>query len=72
MVNVGGEWSFYTGDVDQDVIVDITDNALIDNDAFNLVTGYVNTDLNCDMIVDITGAAFADNNTFNFVAVVRP
>ncbi len=72
MVNVGGEWSFYTGDVNQDGIVDGADAALIDNDAFNFVTGYVATDLNCDDVVDGSDAAFADNNVFNFVQVIRP
>lgn len=72
MVNVGGEWSLYTGDVNQDGIVDLSDLALIDNDAFNFVTGYVSTDLNCDGLVDLTDAAFADNNGLNFVAVVKP
>jgi len=72
MVNVGGEWSFYTGDVNQDGIVDGADAALIDNDVFNFVTGYVVTDLNCNDVVDGTDAAFADNNVFNFVGVSRP
>jgi len=72
MVNVGGEWSFYSGDVNQDGIVDGGDAAMIDNDAFNFVTGYVATDLNCDDVVDGTDAAFADNNAFNFVQVARP
>ncbi|MDQ3021755.1 MAG: right-handed parallel beta-helix repeat-containing protein [Bacteroidota bacterium] len=72
MVLVGSEYSFYTGDVNQDEVVDVTDAGLIDNDAFNFVTGYVPTDLNCDMVVDVTDAAFADNNGFNFVAVVKP
>ncbi|MDQ3021752.1 MAG: hypothetical protein M3R36_14450 [Bacteroidota bacterium] len=72
MVLVGSEYSFYTGDVNQDGTVDLTDLSLIDNDAFNFVTGYVSTDLNCDMIVDVTDATFADNNASNFVALVRP
>jgi len=72
MVNVGGEWSIYTGDVTQDGIVDGGDGALIDNDAFNFVTGYVPTDLNCDSIVDGSDASFADNNAFNFVSLIRP
>ncbi|MEO6693889.1 MAG: hypothetical protein ABIY50_06090 [Ignavibacteria bacterium] len=72
MVNVGGKWSNYTGDVTQDGIVDGADGALIDNDASNFVTGYVPTDLNCDSIVDGSDAAFADNNASNFVAVARP
>lgn len=72
MVSVSGEWSLYTGDVNQDGVVDLADDALIDNDAFNFVTGYVVTDLNCDNIVDLTDEAYADNNTYNFITVVKP
>jgi hypothetical protein len=72
MVLVGGKFSFYTGDVNQDGTVDLADDAIIDNDAFNFVTGYVNSDLNYDNIVDLTDASFADNNTYNFVSVIRP
>jgi len=69
---VNGKWSIYTGDVQQDGVVDGSDGALIDNDAFNFVSGYVATDLNCDSIVDGSDAAFADNNAANFVAISRP
>jgi len=72
MVNVGGEWSIYTGDVTQDGVVDGADLSAIDNDAFNFVSGYVPTDLNCDSIVDGSDAAFADNNAANFVTKITP
>lgn len=72
MVLVGSNYSFYTGDVNQDGSVDLTDLTEIDNDSYDFVTGYVPTDLNYDLIVDVTDAAFADNNAFNFVGVIRP
>ncbi|MEO6694152.1 MAG: hypothetical protein ABIY50_09900 [Ignavibacteria bacterium] len=72
MVNVGGRWSFYTADVNQDGIVDGSDNSLIDNDASNFVSGYVVTDLNNDLIVDGSDAAYGDNNASNFIGVVTP
>ena len=71
-VLVGSDYSIYTGDVQQDNIVDGTDGALIDNDASNFVTGYVVTDLNCDEIVDGSDAVYADNNAANFVAAAIP
>lgn len=71
-VLVSGEYSIYTGDVNQDEVVDVTDLGMIDNDASNFVTGYVATDLNYDNIVDVTDAAFADNNAANFVSVLKP
>jgi len=72
MVIVGIEWSNYTGDVNQEGVVDVGDLSLIDNDANIFATGYVNTDLNCDNVVDLADASFADNNATNFVSVSKP
>jgi len=71
-VLVGSDYSFYTGDPNQDGTVDGADNSLIDNDAFNFVSGYVPTDLNGDLSTDGTDATFSDNNAFNFIGVIRP
>lgn len=72
MVLVGSDYAFYSGDVNDDGFVDGADGLLIDNDAFNFVSGYVVTDLNCDGTVDGSDAVFADNNAFAFVGIVRP
>lgn len=72
MVFKCGRWCVYSGDVNQDGIVDGTDLSLIDNDAANFVQGYVPTDLNCDGIVDGSDAAIADNNAANFVTKITP
>ncbi|MDQ3020310.1 MAG: SBBP repeat-containing protein [Bacteroidota bacterium] len=65
-------FAVYSGDVNRDGVVDLTDNQLIDNDAYNFVSGYVNTDLTGDNNVDLSDAAIAENNAFNFVNVIRP
>ncbi|MBK9331634.1 MAG: hypothetical protein IPM96_04315 [Ignavibacteria bacterium] len=62
----------YSGDVNQDGTVDVTDNGLIDNDAGNFLSGYIATDLNGDEITDVSDAAISDNNAVNFVSVVKP
>jgi len=67
-----GKWTIYSGDVNQDGTVDGSDGALVDNDAFNFVSGYVPSDLNGDSIVDGSDAAIVDNNASNFVSVARP
>ncbi|MFZ1321435.1 MAG: choice-of-anchor J domain-containing protein [Ignavibacteria bacterium] len=72
MVNIGGEASFYSGDVTQDGVIDVTDLSDIDNDAYNFVSGYVKTDVNNDGVVDVTDATYADNNAYNFVAAIIP
>ncbi|MBK8983687.1 MAG: FG-GAP repeat protein [Ignavibacteria bacterium] len=65
-------FGIYSGDVNQDGTVDLTDGSLIDNDAFNFVSGYVPTDVNGDGIVDLADAVFTDNNGFNFVSKITP
>ena len=71
-VLVGSKYSVYTGDVNQDGIVDLTDLVAIYNDGSNFVTGYVLTDLNCNSIVDLTDLLFAYNNSSIFVSIKRP
>lgn len=71
-VLVGGEYSIYTADVNQDDIVDGSDGSLIDNDAAAFATGYLVTDLNYDEIVDGSDALFAENNAANFVSAAMP
>lgn len=70
--NTPVSYAIYSGDVDRDGAVDLADLTLIDNDAYNFISGYVNTDLNGDNNVDISDGAIADNNAFNFVIVVKP
>ncbi|MEO8211132.1 MAG: dockerin type I domain-containing protein, partial [bacterium] len=66
------KWCIYTGDVNQDGSVDLTDLGMIDNDAGNFTSGYVVTDLTGDGFVDASDLAIVDNNAFNYVSVVKP
>jgi len=66
------KFAIYSGDVNQDGIVDAADVSAIDNDASNFVSGYVVTDLTGDNFVDGTDFAIADNNAANFVSVIWP
>ena len=70
--NSPDRYAIYSGDVNQDGTVDATDAGAIDNDAFNFISGYVNTDITGDDNVDATDAAIADNNAYNFVGKVTP
>ncbi|MBS1518167.1 MAG: proprotein convertase P-domain-containing protein [Bacteroidetes bacterium] len=67
-----GRFAMFAADVDQNGIVDLTDNTLVDNDAFNFASGYVSTDVNGDETVDLADQTLADNNSFNFVAKITP
>jgi len=67
-----GKWCIYSGDVNNNGSIDASDLALIDNDAANFITGYVQTDLSGDNFVDGTDFSIGDNNAFNFVSVAKP
>ncbi len=75
MTNVNNSpprFAIYSGDIQQDGAIDVNDLSLADNDAFNFVSGYVNTDVTGDNVVDAADIAIVDNNAFNFVSVSRP
>ncbi|MBS1518903.1 MAG: hypothetical protein JSS91_12505 [Bacteroidetes bacterium] len=71
-IQIGSVFNIYNGDVNQDGVIDLSDGSLIDNDAFNFSSGYLNTDLTGDDIVDLSDVSIADNNANNFVSVITP
>lgn len=68
----GSEYTIYSGDVNKDGSVDVTDLSTIDNAAYNFLGGYIVEDLNGDLIVDVFDASICDNNAYNFVTELRP
>jgi len=68
----GTKYCIYNGDVNQDGIIDGSDVSMTDNDAFNFLSGYLNTDLNGDNIIDASDLVVVDNNSFNFVMKITP
>ena len=62
----------YSGDIDQNGIIDLADVIGIYNDALNFVTGYEVTDVDGNMVTDLSDLLYGYNNAANFVAVVRP
>lgn len=72
MVLAGGDYSLYSGDVQQDGIIDASDIVAIYNDVVIIATGYIPTDLNCDGIVDVSDIVTAYNNSVLVIVVQRP
>ncbi|MBK8550910.1 MAG: hypothetical protein IPL53_07565 [Ignavibacteria bacterium] len=72
LVSVNGEYSIYTGDVDRNEIVDLSDLIQVFNDAGDFLTGYVVTDLNNDLAVDLTDVLYDFNNTSIFIETKNP
>ncbi len=68
----GSKYCIYSGDVNQDGIIDASDLSVVDNDAYISASGYVNTDVDGDNFVDGSDLSIVDNNVLNSVAQIRP
>lgn len=67
-----GKYCIFSGDVNTDGTIDVSDLGLIDNDASNFISGYVDTDVNGDNFVDVSDLTIADNNVINFISKITP
>jgi len=65
-------FAVFSGDVNQDGFVNLTDITKVYNDATNFVTGYVTSDINGDGIVNLTDLLKTFNNSSGFVSISRP
>ncbi|MBK8553939.1 MAG: hypothetical protein IPL53_24005 [Ignavibacteria bacterium] len=65
-------FAIYSGDVNQDAVIDLTDVLQTYNDANSFITGYSVTDLTGDNLTDLADVLLAYNNSVGFVEVVRP
>jgi hypothetical protein len=72
MVLKDGEYCFYSGDANQDGIVDSGDLGTVDNDNANYISGYTVTDVNGDGIVDSGDLGIVDNNNSAYVGKIIP
>jgi len=62
LVFKGSLYCIYSGDVNQDFIIDISDLSDVDNDVYNYASGYKATDFNGDYIVEGRDMSIIDNN----------
>ncbi|MEO8666837.1 MAG: M4 family metallopeptidase, partial [Ignavibacteria bacterium] len=72
MMLVGKKWCIYSGDINHDGLIDLTDVIGIFNDASIFTTGYVVTDINGDNIVDLSDLTAVYNNSTSFVSSITP
>lgn len=67
-----GLYCIYSGNINQDDIIDADDMLLIDNDLLSFAPGNSITNLNGDGIVDIDDLAICDKNARELISVQRP
>jgi hypothetical protein len=68
----GGYFAIYSGDVNQDGIIDGTDMSDLENDVNAFLVGYVVTNINGDGLVDATDITFLENNGNAFIVIQKP
>ena len=62
----------YSGDVNQDGFIDTQDFIGVDNDSYNYVSGYTDTDVDGNGTVDTNDFIFIDNNNYNYIGAILP
>ena len=72
LVLKGTKYCIYSGDVNKDGSIDLSDILLISNDASKFVTGYVNTDVDGNYISDLSDEIITYNNSSKFITVMNP
>ena len=73
MILKGTRWCLYSGDVNQNGTIDLTDVVSIYNDASEFVAVlYAVTDLNGDSVTDLTDILIGFNNSTAFVSKISP
>ena len=72
LIQKGAKWCIYSGDVNQDGLIDMSDLIAVDNDNAIYFGGNVKTDVNGDGIVDLNDLVLVHNNNMNYISKVVP
>ena len=72
MKKIVTKWCLFSGDVNQDGVVDLSDVSFVDTDNLNFQTGYRVTDVNGDLLIDLSDISIVDSNNLSFVAEITP
>ncbi|MFZ4465099.1 MAG: hypothetical protein ACOYN5_14725, partial [Bacteroidales bacterium] len=67
-----GKYLIFSGDIDQNGIINDLDMSSVLNRATAFSSGYIIEDLNADGCVDATDLVILDNNAANFISVSKP
>jgi hypothetical protein len=69
---IDGVYAIYTGDVNQDGVVDTADMTDVDNNSQYYIDGYLPTDINGDGTTDTDDMTRVDNNSDQYISIMLP
>jgi len=67
-----GVYGIFSGDVNNDSVIDFLDQVTVDNDVAIFAGGYILSDLNGDGVTDFLDQLIMDNNVALFVSSILP
>ncbi|MEO8665956.1 MAG: dockerin type I domain-containing protein, partial [Ignavibacteria bacterium] len=65
-------YAFYSGDVNHDGLINLTDILSVYNGSTNFQTGYVAADVTGDNVVNLNDITLTYNNSAKFITLIRP
>lgn len=72
LVLKGGEYCAFSGDINQDGVIDLTDFIQVYNASNSFLKGYVTPDVDGNSLVDLQDVVIVYNNIVKFIHVKRP
>jgi hypothetical protein len=72
MVQKGTKWCIFSGDVNQDGYINLSDYVQVNYDSYHLVTGVVVTDLTGDQYTNLNDYVIVNLNSYNLVVAHTP
>lgn len=72
LIRIGNKYALFSGDVNQDGIIDVTDVQSIFNDVQTFNSGYLKTDVNGDGIIDVDDLLMTYNNSKSVIVLKKP
>jgi hypothetical protein len=71
--NMGdGKFAFWSGDVNQDGVIESMDYTIMENDVLSILFGYHSTDINGDGIVESSDYYLMENNIIQLIFAQKP
>ncbi|MEP7145926.1 MAG: hypothetical protein ABI792_02830 [bacterium] len=70
--SIDGKWAIFSGDVNQDGFINLSDLIRVYNASVNFLTGYIPEDIDGNSIVNLSDILITYNNAQSFVRLMRP
>jgi len=71
-IQMGSKFCLFSGDVNNDRMIELSDVLQVFNAGSNFAVGYVTEDVTGDYLVDLSDVQITYNNAINFISTIKP